>query len=123
MLIVTRFQLCIYSTVNRIKKFLVQSPLFLAFVPILFFLEVCFVIDKLSKELEQIDPYYVNRLMTKGVITDINCKPFGELKIVLLLCSEVLLRVSVLIFLVDILLRLLFEDPLARLVVSLLDIC
>ena len=53
-----------------------------------------FVIDKLSKELEQTDPYYVNRLMTKGVITDINCKPFGELKIVLLLCSEVLLRVS-----------------------------
>ena len=32
--------------------------------------------------------------MTKGVITDINCKPFGELKIVLLLCSEILLRVS-----------------------------
>ena len=51
------------------------------------------MIDKLSKELEQTDPYYVNRLMTKGVITDINCKPFGELKIVLLLCSEVL-RVS-----------------------------
>ena len=52
------------------------------------------MIDKLSKELEQIDPYYVNRLMTKGLITDINCKPFGELKMVLLLCSEVLLRVS-----------------------------
>ena len=52
------------------------------------------MIDKLSKELEQTDSYYVNRLMTKGVITDINCKPFGELKIVLLLCSEVLLRVS-----------------------------
>ena len=32
--------------------------------------------------------------MTKRVITDINCKPFGELKIVLLSCSEVLLRVS-----------------------------
>ena len=41
------------------------------------------MIHKLSKELEQIDPYYVNRLMTKGVITDIKCKPFGELKIVL----------------------------------------
>ena len=52
------------------------------------------MIDKLSKELEQTDPYYVNRLMTKGLITDINCKPFGELKMVLLLCSEVLLRVS-----------------------------
>ena len=55
---------------------------------------MCFVIDKLSKELEQTDPYYVNRLMTKGVITDTNCKHFGELKIVLLLCSEFLLRVS-----------------------------
>ena len=52
------------------------------------------MIDKLSKELEQTDPFYVNHLMTKGVITDINCKPFGELKIVFLLCSEVLLRVS-----------------------------
>ena len=52
------------------------------------------MIDKLSKEFEQTDPYYVNRLMTKGVTTDINCKPFGELKIVLLLCSEVLIRVS-----------------------------
>ena len=49
------------------------------------------MVDKLSKELEQTDPYYVNRLMTKGVITDKNCKPFGELKIFLLLCSEVLL--------------------------------
>ena len=52
------------------------------------------MIDKLSKETEQTDPYYVNRLLTKRVITDINCKPFGELKIVLFLCSEVLLRVS-----------------------------
>ena len=52
------------------------------------------MIDKLSKELKQTDPYYVNRLMTKGVITDINCKPSGELKVVLLLCNEVLLRVS-----------------------------
>ena len=73
---------------------MVQFLIFLASVPILDFLEVYFVIDKLSKELEQTDPYYVNGLMTKGVITDINCKPFGELKIVLLLCSEVLLRVS-----------------------------
>ena len=42
------------------------------------------MINELSKELEQIDPYYVKRLMTEGAITDINCKPFGELKIVLL---------------------------------------
>ena len=48
----------------------------------------------MSENLEQVDPYYINHLMTKGVITDNNCKPFGELKIVLLLCSEVLLRVS-----------------------------
>ena len=52
------------------------------------------MIDKLSKELEQTDPYYVNRLMTKGMITNINCKPFGELKILLILCSEVPLHVS-----------------------------
>ena len=52
------------------------------------------MIDKFSKELEQTDPYYVNRLMTKGVIININCKPFGELKILLILCSEVPLRVS-----------------------------
>ena len=80
-----------------------------------------FLIDKLSKELEQTDPYYVNRLMTQGVITNINCKPFGELKIVLLLCSEVLLCVSSDISF-DILRRLLFEDPLARLIVIFLDI-
>ena len=52
------------------------------------------MVDKLRKELEQTDPNYVNRLMTKGVIPDINCKLFGEFKIVLLLRSEVLLRVS-----------------------------
>ena len=52
------------------------------------------MIDKLSKELEQTNPYYVNRLMTKGMITAINCKPFVEIKLVLLLCSEVVLRVS-----------------------------
>ena len=52
------------------------------------------MIDKLSKDLEQTDPYYVNRLMTKRVITDINCRPFVELKIVLLLCSEFLLLLS-----------------------------
>ena len=52
------------------------------------------MIDKLIKELEPTDPYYVNRSMTKGVITNFICKPFGELKILLLLCSEVLLRVS-----------------------------
>ena len=52
------------------------------------------MIHKLSKELEQSDPYYVNRLMTKGVIPDIECKPFGELRIVLFFCSEVLLLVS-----------------------------
>ena len=77
----------------QLYHLLVQSPLFLAFVPILVCLEVYFVIDKFSKELEQFDSYYINRLMTKGVITDNNCKRFGELKIVLLLSSEVFLRV------------------------------
>ena len=52
------------------------------------------MIDNLSKDLEQTDSYYVNHFMTKGVIKDISCKHLGELKIVLLLCSEVLLRVS-----------------------------
>ena len=52
------------------------------------------MIDKLSKELEQTDPYYVNRLMTKGMITYINYKLFGKLKIVFLFCSEVLHRKS-----------------------------
>ena len=58
------------------------------------FLVVYSVVDKLRKKLEQTDPYYVNRLMTKVAITDNNCKLFGELKLVLFLCSEALLRVS-----------------------------
>ena len=52
------------------------------------------MIDLLSKVLEQTDPYYVNRLMTKGVIKYISCKPLGELKIIRLLCREVPLLVS-----------------------------
>ena len=48
------------------------------------------MIDKLSTELKQTVPYYVNRLMTKGVMIDINCNPLVELKIILLLCSGVL---------------------------------
>ena len=80
MLIVTRFQPRIYSTKTRIK------------------IEY-FVIDELSKELEQTDPYYGNCLRRKGVIRVISCKPLGELKIILLLCSEVPLRVIFDIFL------------------------
>ena len=91
--IVTRFHFCIYSTVNGIKIFLYNLLFFLLLFQFCFF-EVYFVIDKLSKELEKTDPCCVNRLMTKGVITDINFKSFGELKIVLFLCSEILLRVS-----------------------------
>ena len=41
------------------------------------------MVHKMSKELEQTDPYYVNLIMTKGVIPDIECKLFGELRIVL----------------------------------------
>ena len=51
------------------------------------------MIDNLSKKLEETDPYFVIHSMTKRMITDDNCKPFGELKIVLLLWSEVLLRI------------------------------
>ena len=42
-----------------------------------------FAIINLNKELEQTNPYYVNRLMTKGVIRDTSCKPLGDPKIVL----------------------------------------
>ena len=94
MLIVARFQPRIYSTVNRIQIFLIQSPLFLAFVPIFVLLEVYFVIDKLSTELKQTVPYYVNRLMAKRVMIDINCNPLVELKMILLLCRGILFCVS-----------------------------
>ena len=76
------------------QNFLVQSALFLAFVSIFVFLEVYFVIDKLSTELKQTVPHYVNRLMTKGVMIDINCNPLVELKIILLLCRGILFCVS-----------------------------
>ena len=75
-------------------------------------MEKFFGVDKLSKKLEQIDPYYVNRLMTKGVIVDNNCKHFGELKKCFLLCHEVLLYASSGITL-RFLLRLFFGDPVA----------
>ena len=83
-----------FTALKTESNFLVQSPLFLAFVPIFVFLEVHFVIDKLSMELKQTVPYYVNRLMTKGVMIDINCNPLVELKIILLLCRGVLFCVS-----------------------------
>ena len=56
------------------------------------------MIDKLSTELNQTVPYYVNRLMTKGVMIDINCNPLVELKIILLFCRGVLFFVSSEIF-------------------------
>ena len=77
MLNVTPFQPCIYSIVNRIKIF---------WYNLLFFLPLF--------QLPHTDPYNVNRIMTKGMIRDICCKPSGELKIVFLFCGEVLLRVS-----------------------------
>ena len=52
------------------------------------------MIDKLSTELKQTVLYYVNRLMTKGVMRGINCNPLVELKIILLLCRGVLFCVS-----------------------------
>ena len=79
------------------------------------------MIDKLSKELEQTDPYSVNRLMTKEVLRDNSCEPFGELKIVLPLCSEVLLRVSSLISL-RFFITSFFGDHVACLVANSLDI-
>ena len=85
------------SSGNIIKNFCTIS--FFASVPFSFFFELYFVIFKLSKELEQTDPYYINFLMTKGRIRDISCKPLRELKIVLLSSREVLLRVNSNIFL------------------------
>ena len=93
MLIDTRFQPRIYSTVNSSKNFGTIFS-FSCFCSNLGFLGAYFVIDKPSKELEQTDLYSVNRLMAKRVIRDNNCKIFEELKIVVLLCSEILLRVS-----------------------------
>ena len=52
------------------------------------------MIDKLSTELKQTIAYYVNRLMTKGVMIDINCNPLVELEIILILCRGVLFCVS-----------------------------
>ena len=85
-----------------------------------FFLEMYFVIVKLSTELKQTVLYYVNRLMLKGAMIDINCNPLVEPKIIHLLCTGVLF-VLVLKFLFDILLRLLSEDLEALLFISLLN--
>ena len=95
--------------------FLVESSLFLPFVPIFVFLEVYFKIDKLSTELKQTVPYYVNRLMTKGVIIDINCNL--QLNF---FCAEEFFFVLVLKFIFDILLRLLSEDLEALFLIGLL---
>ena len=79
------------KSVNHLfcKKYqnnLVQSPLFPVIVPVLVLLEFYFVIDKLSTDLKIFFPYYVNHLMTKVVLIDINCNPLVELKIILILC-------------------------------------
>ena len=52
------------------------------------------MIDKLSTELKQTVSYYINLLMTKRVMIDINCNSLVELKIVLLLCRGVLFCVG-----------------------------
>ena len=52
------------------------------------------MIDKLSTQLKLIAPYYVNPLMTKGVMIDINYNALVELKISLLLCRGVLFCIS-----------------------------
>ena len=98
---------------------MVQFYLFLAFVPIFVFLEVYFVLDKLSTELKQTVPFYVNRLMTKGVMTDINCNPLVELKMILLLCRGVFCVSSEIFF--DILLLLFSKNLEALLLLGLLN--
>ena len=79
-----------------------------------------FKFDKVSMELKQTVPYYVNQLMTKRVMIDINCNHLVELKIIIILCRGVLICVSSEI-LFDILLRLLSEDLEALLLIGLLD--
>ena len=78
------------------------------------------MIDKLSTDLKQTIPYYVNRLMTKGVMIDINCNPLVELKNNFF-CVEELFFVLVVKCLFDILLRLLSEDLKALLLIGLLN--
>ena len=45
------------------------------------------MINKLSTGLRQTAPYYVNRLMTKELIININCNPLVKIKTNLLLSS------------------------------------
>ena len=94
MLIVCSFPTSHLQHCEHIQNFLVQPPFFLAFVPVFVFLEVYFMIDKLSTEWKQTVPYYVNHLMTKVVLMDINCNPFVELESILLLCRGVLFCIS-----------------------------
>ena len=56
------------------------------------------MIHKQSIELEQINPFCVHHSITIAVIRYISCKPVGELKIDLFLCSEVLQHVLTFLF-------------------------
>ena len=67
MLIITRFQPRIYRTVNSIKMFWYNLLFFFVFVPIVFFLEAYFVIDKVSTEFKETVPFYVNLFFKKKV--------------------------------------------------------
>ena len=49
-----------------------------------------FVIDKLSTDMIQTVSYYINRLMTKGVIIVINSNSLVEFEMILLLCGGVI---------------------------------
>ena len=78
------------------------------------------MIDKLSTELKQAVPYYVNCLMTKVVMIEIYCNPLVELK-KFFFCVEEFFFVLVLKFLFDILLRIFSEDLGAIFLIGLLN--
>ena len=52
------------------------------------------MIDRLSTELKQNSPYFVNRLIIKEVRIGIKCNPVVELKIILILCRRDLFCVN-----------------------------
>ena len=92
-LLCARFQHRIYSTVNRFKNFWYNLLFFLLLFQFLFSWK-CTLWLKLSTEWKQTVPYYVNHLMTKVVIIEINCNPLVELESILLLCRGVLFCIS-----------------------------
>ena len=94
MLIVARFQYRIYSTVNRFKIFWYNLLFLLLLFQFLFSWKCTLWLINWVRNENQTVPYYVNHLMTKVVIIDINCNPLVELESILLVCRGVLFCIS-----------------------------